>query len=127
MAYNLQIVLVRTPFKICMAMIGFNYPDIHWETLYPGSENDSSEESKFIDCIQDNLLTQHIDRPTRVRGTDTPHILDLILTNDEKLISSIEYESPLGKSDHAVLQFDLLCYSKLETYEKVKYEEDKME
>ena len=40
--------------------------------------------------------------PTRVRGQNEPHVLDLVLTDDE-IIDDIEYLSPLGKSDHAVL------------------------
>jgi hypothetical protein len=41
--------------------------------------------------------------PTRWRGTNTLHILDLIITNKEPMISDLEYTSPLGKSDHCVL------------------------
>ena len=40
--------------------------------------------------------------PTRARGTQTPHILDLVITKDE-IIDNIELLGPLGKSDHAVL------------------------
>ena len=40
--------------------------------------------------------------PTRARGSDTPHILDLVLTN-ENFIEDIDYMAPLGKSDHCVL------------------------
>jgi len=43
--------------------------------------------------------------PTRQRGTDTPHILDLVLTY-ENFLNEIEHLSPLGMSDHCVLQFD---------------------
>jgi len=50
--------------------------------------------------------------PTRVRGHNEPHILDLVLTDDE-IIDNIEYLSPLGKSDHALLSltcnFDISC------------------
>ncbi len=99
----------------------FNYPNINWNTLYPGTDNESAEEFKFLDCIQDNYLTQHITKPTRVRGTDTPNLLDLLLTDDEKIIRNIMYQSPLGKSDHAVLTFEILCYSKVQQYKKLKY------
>lgn len=40
--------------------------------------------------------------PTRSRGMDTPHILDLVISNDN-IIENIECESLLGKSDHSVL------------------------
>ena len=50
--------------------------------------------------------------PTRARGQNEPHILDLVL-NDDKIIDDIEYLSPQGKSDHAVLfltcKYDTSC------------------
>ncbi len=97
----------------------FNYPDISWDTLRSG--NESSEDYRFLECIQNNYLIQHVTKPTRVRGTNTPSTLDLILTNDERIIQNIEYHSPLGKSDHSVLKFEILCYSKLQQYRKMKY------
>ena len=99
----------------------FNYPDISWSTLSPGTDNEASEEFKFLECTQNNYLAQHITKPTRVRGTDTPNILDLLLTDDERIIRNIEYHSPLGKSDHAVLNFEILYYSRVQQYKKLKY------
>ncbi len=99
----------------------FNYPDINWSTLTQESDNESSQEYKFLECIQNHYLTQHLDKPTRVRGTDTPNILDLLLTDDERIIRNIDYQSPLGKSDHAVLQFEVLCYTKVQEYKRLKY------
>ena len=43
-------------------------------------------------------------QPTRARGSDDPHILDLILTNDD-FLEDILYYSPIGKSDHSVIVF----------------------
>jgi len=48
---------------------------------------------------------QHVDKPTRQRGSDTPHILDLVISRD-CILTDIEYASPLGMSDHAVLMFE---------------------
>ena len=47
-------------------------------------------------------ILQHVDSPTRARGADTPHILDLVITN-EPFVENIDYLAPLGKSDHSVL------------------------
>ena len=44
----------------------------------------------------------HIMNQTRARGQKEPNILDLVLTDDQ-IIDDIQYLSPLGKSDHAVL------------------------
>ena len=30
------------------------------------------------------------------------NILDLVITNDKKLVGEIKYEAPLGKSDHCL-------------------------
>ncbi len=109
----------KCTYTCCMG--DFNFPDINWNTLSTTKDNEAAEENKFLECIQDNFLTQHITKPTRVRGTYTPNVLDLLLTDDEKIIRNIEYHSPLGKSDHAVLQFEILCYSRLHQYRKLKY------
>ena len=47
-------------------------------------------------------MLQHVDFPTRARGSDTPHILDLVLTNSH-CVNNIDTLAPLGKSDHAIL------------------------
>ena len=44
----------------------------------------------------------HVNKPTRGRGSDTPNLLDLIMTNGEQMITDIDHQSPLGKSDHSV-------------------------
>ena len=36
---------------------------------------------------------------TRARGSDTPSLLDLILTNNELKVSSVEYKGPVGAID----------------------------
>ena len=90
-----------------------NYPGIDWESWNTIKDSIETPEYKFIQCIQDNYLFQHVTKPTRWRGTDTPHILDLIFTNEENMISDLEYLSPLGKSDHCVMQFQFNCYTKI--------------
>lgn len=75
------------------------------------------------------LLSQHVDKPTRWRGNDTPHVLELIITNGENLISSLEPPSPMGKSDHCAILLNIkcnttvTCRSKTKTcYNKANYE-----
>ena len=45
-------------------------------------------------------------------------MLDLILTNEEGMIDSIEHNAPLGKSDHEVLEFTIKCGNRQQTYNK---------
>ncbi len=103
----------------------FNYPSINWETWQAGNENEESEKHKLITCLRKNYLSQLVTEPTRVRGTNEPSNLDLITTNDERLVQEIQYTSPLGKSDHATIKFDLRCYSATKAYMKKKYFYDK--
>ena len=46
-----------------------------------------------------------VDKPTRIRLGQTGNILDLVLVNEEQLVSEIEHYSPIGKSDHDTLFF----------------------
>lgn len=78
----------------------FNFPDIEWKLWE--SVTGSRQSKAFLKALQDNFLMQHVDVPTRVRGLDTPHLLDLVIT-DNQFIDSIEYLAPLGKSDHSIL------------------------
>ena len=77
----------------------FNYPNINWKTL---SGDSKVSDSEFLNCLGNNFLIQNVDSPTRARGNQNPHILDLVLTDDD-FVDSINYFSPIGKSDHSVL------------------------
>ena len=92
-----------------LIMGDFNLPDTDWETWSTTTSN--SIDQRFIECMQDNFLYQCVDQPTRWRGTDKPRILDLLVTKDANFISSLDYQSPLGKSDHCVMNFRINCVS----------------
>jgi len=85
-------------------MRDFNISDINWSNYTSTSNNSSS--ITLLKAIRDNFLTQHIDTPTRVRGADAPHILDLINSNNP-VINEINYLAPLGHSDHVCLE--IIC------------------
>ena len=79
----------------------FNYNDVNWETWE--TEFAGSKSNEFIEMLRDNFLFQVVDRPNRARGSDKPHILDLVLTDELDLVQSIKDLGPLGKSDHSML------------------------
>ena len=56
------------------------------------------------------FLFQHVQEPTRYRSQNVPSILDLILMNEENMISNLQYKPGLDKSDHLVLDFTFNCY-----------------
>ena len=50
---------------------------------------------------------------TRYRGGFEPSLLDLVFTNEENMIESINHMSGLGKSDHLQLEFIFNCYTEI--------------
>ena len=87
----------------------FNFPTIKWKenTIV---DTTFSQPMRFYNCLQDNFLKQHVCEFTRARGTQNPSLLDLIVTEDTQLQvkPSLSICAPLGKSDHAVLQWKYL-------------------
>ena len=82
----------------------FNYTHIDWINHIADTHRSVSAK-KCLNYLQDNLLTQPITFPTRARGSDAPSTLDLVITNNH-FIDNISNLSPLGKSDHSVLQVE---------------------
>ncbi len=95
-----------------LVMGDFNFSKINWRnwSLPKVSKDVESEESKFLDAMCDSFLYQHITSPTRTREGQEPSLLDLIITNEEDMVSNVEHQSPLGKSDHSLIQFYFNCY-----------------
>jgi len=81
-----------------LIVVDFNYGNIDWKSWAGGND-----EAKLLSCLRNNFLLLHVTEPTRFRASHEPHVLDLILT-DENFISNLEYLSPVGKSDHIVLR-----------------------
>ena len=98
--YDLLIRASRLKFdKICI--VGdFNYRTVNWN----GEWSNESDE-KFVECVRDAFLSQMVTNVTRRREGQTPSLLDLV--NDTQLVSDIFHHSPLGKSDHDILLFNL--------------------
>ncbi|CAG2257804.1 unnamed protein product [Mytilus edulis] len=116
--------VVSRDYSHILLMGDFNYDKINWET-WSTPTNEQSREYKFIECLRDCFLYQHVLKPTRGRINQDPHILDLLLTNEEGMISDVEYLSPLGKSDHSVLTFKFNCYIEETNSERIKFYYDK--
>ena len=94
--------IIDMKFKKYIIVGDFNFSGIDWEL----QGYNHVIEMEFLNVLNDNFLIQHIDTPTRYRGKDNPHILDLVITNDD-FVHNIDFLSPLGKSDHAVLDIVL--------------------
>ena len=102
----------------------FNYPNIDWD-LYRNLNDTMDKEFRFLEIVKDCFLFQHVNKPTRGRGTNIPSILDLVLTDEENLLDTLEHEAPLGKSDHAMLNIKIRCTGSEETSSITRWNYDK--
>ena len=84
----------------------FNFPEINYKdnTVDAGPD---SEGSKFFIKTEDLFWIQSVTEPTRARGTNRPSVLDYIFTDEENLIDAINYDPPVGKSDHVCLSWNM--------------------
>lgn len=86
----------------------FNYSNIQWPLIIEQKINGADE--LFMNMFLGSSLHQLVTEPTRFRARHNPSLLDLVLTNDEYLISGISYQTPIGKSDHCVIEFNIQCH-----------------
>jgi hypothetical protein len=75
----------------------FNYGSINWST-----GNYDSNDRKFYECVNDLFLKQMVTECTREDS-----ILDLVFTNDKKLIEDVVVAAPVGSSDHNVINCNI--------------------
>lgn len=87
-----------------LIMGDFNYPEIDFAQSTVVGSLDSAP-TQFFEEAQDLFLHQHVQKPTRVREGNVPSLLDLIFTDDNNLIDTVDYHSPIGKSDHVCLRW----------------------
>ena len=60
-----------------------------------------------MDLTMSYIITQHISKATRIRESDEPSRVHLILTSDPNEIKTVNHSSPLWKSYHRVLDFEV--------------------
>ena len=100
-------IVSRNPSHL-LVMGDFNYPGIDWNNEL--SER-SQQEQEFLSSFRDWFLWQHVKEPTRYRSQQTANILDLVMTNEEDMIQHINYNEPVGKSDHLCIDWNLNCFA----------------
>ena len=97
----------------------FNYSNINWKDYTASGVGPNDQ--MFIDTLQECVLHQHITEPTRYRQGVNPHTLDLVLTDEERMIDELRYLAALGKGDHVCITFKLnCCTSQKTTYHNVR-------
>jgi hypothetical protein len=92
--------------NIPMFVVGdFNMPGFDWLTL-------SSACARYNDFAFEMAalgMKQMIDQPTRF---SPPNILDLVFTSHDRMLKNFKIVAPLGKSDHAMVSFNISCKHK---------------
>ena len=91
--------------KVCdrhpshLLLVGdFNYNDVNWETFtMNASSSDPKPSEDFLEVLSTCSLYQHVSEPTRFKQGVSPSLLDLVITNEEGMISDLSYLPPLGK------------------------------
>lgn len=92
-----------------LIMGDFNFREINWATMNT-SVGETHIASLFVECVRDTYLVQHVKQPTRIRLGNEPSVLDLIFTNEEGMISELDFLPGLGRSDHVLISFHFNCY-----------------
>ena len=102
-----------------MVMGDFNYPEIDSlkHTVIGGNQSNAA---KFFDMINDMYLYQHVTEPTRFRK-DQCSLLDYVFTGEEDIIGDMEYQVPIGKSDHVCITWKMTLETLKEPEEESKF------
>ncbi len=69
----------------------FNLRDINWETW----EASTAPSKQFLETLEENDLTQLVDKPTRGNN-----IIDLVITGLNSIVDNVTVEEPFSTSDH---------------------------
>jgi len=85
--------------KALVLMGDFNHPDIFWRENASGHR----QSRRLLECVDDNFLLHVIEEPTR-RGV----MMDLVLTNKERLVGNVKVKVSLGCRDHEMVEFKIL-------------------
>ena len=86
----------------------FNYPKIDW-THCTTTTNTNDPNFMFLETIRHCFLQQYVKSPTRGRNFDNPSLTDLTLCNNDDLVLDVSVLSPLGKSDHSLIEMQVRC------------------
>jgi len=103
-----------------LIMGDFNFRDIDYNN-YSVNADESSEAFKFFNKTQDLYLIQNVTKATRKRSGTQQSMLDYIFTNEDNLVDSLQYLTPLGKSDHVCLVWNYIVSVEENTSKQKKF------
>ena len=111
LANSLSSIFSKQKSKLPHVIIGgdYNFPDIDWDTWNTTNPRTASVHRSFLQFLLENSLSQLVNVVTRPISNSK---LDLIVTTNPQLISSIEAKP--GISDHNIVIFDINMKPKLQ-------------
>ncbi len=81
----------------------FNCKNVNWEKMEIYGNTDKWSEA-MMQLVMENAMEQWVEKCTRFRGSEEPSKLDLVFTKKPDTRPNIYYQSPMGKSDHVVME-----------------------
>ena len=87
----------------------FNAPNINWNDL--NIPNGPTMSERLLDVACEHGFTQLVQEPTRKQG-ETENILDLVLTNNDKIISNVQILPGISDHDMVFFYVNLACSKK---------------
>ena len=97
----------------------FNCKNINWEEMEI-CENAGQWGEDLLQMAMVNTLDQWVNEYTRLRGEEEPTMLDLIFTKKPEPRPVITHLSPMGKSDHVILEIEMENWKEKECKEEHK-------
>ena len=61
----------------------------------------------MLDMTMEHTMTQWIQEKTRFRNNEDPSRLYLVFTKEPNIVNEIKYKTPIGKSDHILIEVEL--------------------
>ena len=107
-----------------MIMGDFNLSEIDWDQQISKAPVGHFS-GRFLESWRDCFLFQHIREPTHFRGLQHANVLDLVMTNEEGMLSDLVFEEPVGKSHHVVISWTFNCYAAKPASRRMIYLYDK--
>ncbi|XP_076062422.1 uncharacterized protein LOC143037755 [Oratosquilla oratoria] len=86
-----------------VVMGDFNCKEICWDSMTVQGGDDSWG-NVLLDMTMEYTMTQWVHENTRYRNNEEPSKLDLIFTTEPEIVHKVQYETPIGKSDHVLIE-----------------------
>ena len=83
--------------------------DFNFHIDWNKKQGKKPSEDLFLECMDENFLTQHVVEPTREEN-----ILDLVVSTKKNMIEDVQEEERFGSSDHQIIKFTIASEHEIE-------------